>query len=130
MRLVDANVFIRALTEDVPEMSGPAQDLLERVRTGAEAVEVLESTVAEVVYVLGSRNLYSRTREWISDRLLFVLNLEGLHMEHKSRCQRALSLYAQDRNVSIADALVAFAAMDGPTGEVYSFDHGFDRVAA
>jgi predicted nucleic acid-binding protein len=128
VRLLDANVIVRVLTNDVPAMADAARILFDRIEAGEEEVKLLEATVAEVVYVLGSRANYNRSREWITDRLISLLAITGFRMEHKSRCVHALELFAATRAISFADALVAAAALEQSPSEVYSFDQGFDRV--
>lgn len=128
MRLLDANLIVRALTNDVPDMADAALALLQRIEAGEEGVEILEATVAEVVYVLGSRLNYARSRDWIVDRLVPVLSMPELRMEHKGRCTRALQLFVALPGISFADALIAAATLEQEPHEVYSFDRGLDRV--
>jgi predicted nucleic acid-binding protein len=109
-------------------MAEAARALLERVAVGDEEVEVLEATVAEIVYVLGSRAWYNRSRDWIAERLISLLAMNGFHIEHKARCLHALELFAATRAVSFADALIAAAALEQWPPEVYSFDRGLDRI--
>ncbi len=62
MKVVDANIILRYLLEDHPEMSIQAADILEK-----EEIFVPTEVIAEVVYVL--EKVY-RKRVWIS-RVLF-----------------------------------------------------------
>ena len=128
MRWLDANLFVRVLTQDNPDMLRRALDLFERISAGQEEVYVLEATVAEVVYVLSSRSLYSLPRDVIRDSLTPLLVLRSLRVEHKERCLRALDIFVENRSLGFGDSLLAAAALDDD-GRVYSFDRGFDRLA-
>jgi predicted nucleic acid-binding protein len=128
LRYLDANVFVRYLTQDEPTMAEAALRLLQRIRDGQEEARVLEATVAEVVYVLSSPAIFNLDRGEIRARLQPVLSIRALFLEHRSRCLKALDMYAVNRSVNFADALVAAAAMEESPAEVYSFDRGFDRV--
>ncbi len=110
-------------------MAAAAGALFQRIEAGEEEVELLEATVAEVVYVLGSRANYNLPREWIAERLRSLLAISGFRMDHKARCAHALELFASIGAISFADALLAATALDQTPPEVYSFDRGLDRVA-
>ncbi|MPZ48264.1 MAG: PIN domain-containing protein [Dehalococcoidia bacterium] len=129
MRYLDTNVFVRHLTADDARMSPAARELFRKVERGEEDVAVLEATIAEVVYVLSSRTLYALTRANIRERVRALLVQRGLHMEDKSRCLRALDVYATYRGLNFGDALIVAAALAESPHEVYSFDRGFDAVA-
>jgi predicted nucleic acid-binding protein len=129
MRYIDASIFVRYITQDEPRMARSAMRLFEKVDNGEDEVAVLESTIAEVVYVLASARTYALSAEEIRDRLQPLLLFEGLRMDNKSRCLRALEINAAERAISFADALVSSAALDESGAEVYSFDRDFDRIA-
>ncbi len=109
-------------------MAAAAAALFGRIEDGEEEVELLDATVAEVVYVLASRTMYDLPRDLIVERLLSLLTISGFRMEHKARCIHALELFAAIRAISFADALIAAAALEQSPSEVYSFDRGLDRV--
>ena len=67
--MLDANLIVRVLTQDVPEMAKAAQVLFDRIQAGQEEIEFLEATVAEVVYVLGSPAMYNLPRGRITELL-------------------------------------------------------------
>jgi predicted nucleic acid-binding protein len=109
-------------------MTALAEALFQQLQRGEEQVRVLESVVAETIFVLTSRNLYNVARSEVRDRLAFALTLTGVEMENKARALQALELYAEQRRLSFVDALIAVAAMEERPSEVYSFDEGFDRI--
>jgi len=125
---LDANVVVRHLTQDVPEQGRRARDLLKRVETGELQVTILESAVAEIVYVLGSKRLYNLPRERIRDDVGGILALRGMKLTHKRACIVALELYAAHPHLSFVDALNAARAGREKDAAVVSFDKGFDRA--
>lgn len=129
MRYIDTNVFIRCIANDSPVMSPASALLFDRLSRGEERAAVLESTVAEVVFVLGSRALYGFERTVIRDRLLALLLSQGIALEARTRCTRALDLFVENRAINFADALVAAACEEDESHELYSYDRGFDRIS-
>src|SRR5262245_45183198 len=128
MRYLDANVFVRYITRDEPEMSVATAQFFKSVAGGDEEVLLLEATVAEIVYVLRSQRLYNLPNVEVRDRLSALVSERGILMEHKDRCLRALDLYASHPDLKFGDALLAAAVEEQPDHEVYSYDRGFDRI--
>ena len=129
MKFLDANVFIRVLTNDDPERAAASLALLERLGSGAEEAATCEAIIAEVVYVLTSRVTYALTHEEVRNRFKPLLELRGLRIEHKSTYLRALDVYASARFLDIEDAIViAHMEREGWT-ELVSYDRDFDRVS-
>jgi uncharacterized protein len=125
---VDTNVFIRLLAQDDPDKSRQCLKLFKQADSGAVQLFTSESVIAEVVYVLSSRALYGLPREEIVRLVQPLVEIRGLQIEHKLSVLRALELYA-GTNLDFEDCLsvqhVRRAHLDG----IYSYDHGFDRVA-
>lgn len=126
---LDANVVIRHLTQDVPEQGKRARDLLKKVETGQLQVTILESAVAEIVYVLGSKRLYALPRERIRDDVGGMLALRGLRLAHKRACIEALELFAAHPALSFVDALNVARAFREKGAAIVSFDKDFDRIS-
>lgn len=123
---LDANVILRHLTGDPPEMAEAALAALTEAEKGRAELHVLQVTVAEVVWVLES--YYGHGREAIGETVAAFLEADGLVVEEADRLQVALALYRSE-DVDFADAIVAAAARgDGPPA-VCSFDRDFERVA-
>lgn len=62
MRFVDANVFIRHLTGDDPRKAQACLALFQQAQRNEVRLTTSETVIAEVVYVLSSKNLYNVTR--------------------------------------------------------------------
>jgi predicted nucleic-acid-binding protein len=121
---VDANVLVRFLTDDPPEMAERAMRLLERVQRGGIRVKIHAVVVAETVWVLDSFYGYSRDR--IADTIVPLLEDHGLRVEEPKIVIGALHRMAQS-NVDFADALLAETALTRAEG-VVSFDKDFRKL--
>lgn len=127
MRFLDTNVFIRYLTGDRPEVLDGCTALFRRLHDGDEQVVLLESIVAEVVYVLASKQLYALSAPEIAARLKPLLLLRGIQLAHKPSVSEALDLYAQHQALSFADALQIAHMRRMGVSEIYAFDKDFNR---
>lgn len=122
---VDANVIVRYLTDDPPDMAKQALVLFAVAQRGGVRLLVTTVTLAEVVWTLASFYQFDRGR--IAEKLTALVTATGLEMEDRDEATLALSLYAE-KNVNFADALLAARSLlVGPT-EIYSFDRHFDRL--
>lgn len=101
---VDANVILRFLIGDPPDMALQARSLFEAVERREVMLWNDEIVLAEVVWVLHS--FYQHGPERISPVLQELLNHEGIETEDKPGLLAALALFA-DRDIDFADALVA-----------------------
>jgi predicted nucleic acid-binding protein len=126
MIFLDTNVFLRFLLDDDPEKSRARRDLFEGIENGAEAT-TSEIVLAEIVYVLSSRNLYGRSRADIRALLRSALHYPSLIVANKLQVLDAIDLYGQ-YNLDFEDCLIA-AQMDHEGIELLvSYDRGFDRL--
>lgn len=127
MRLLDTNIFIRYLTGDRPEVLDQCSALFRRLHDGDEQVLLLESIVAEVVYVLASKRLYALPAPEIAARLKPLLLLRGVQLSHKHCVCEALDLYGQQPALSFADALQVAHMRRLGISEIYAYDKDFNR---
>lgn len=122
---VDANVILRFLTGDPPDLAAAARALFDAVEQGQVTLFIDEIVVAEVVWVLHSFYHHSPTE--IGRVIQELLSHEGLEATDKAGVLAALSLFAE-KNVDFADALVAVHMGQQGVQEIYSFDRHFDRL--
>jgi len=123
---IDANIFIRHLTQDHPEFSPACTALLTRAERNEALLTTSESVVTEVVQVLSSPRLYHLPRQRVSMLLTALLSLPGMKCPGRSIYLYALKLYAKE-NIDFCDCLtVAHMQQIGIT-ELYSYDRDFDR---
>ena len=124
--LVDANIILRFITKDPPDMADASRNLFKQAETGEFGLIILTITVAEVVWVLES--FYDYPKIQVAETIGAFLRCDGLQVEQANLIQEALSLY-QKSNLDFADALIASTALRKGPLAVYSFDRHFDRVA-
>jgi predicted nucleic acid-binding protein len=74
--LVDANVLLRLLTNDPPNMAEQAVALAQRAEKGDVVLRVVPLVVAETVWVL--RSFYGFGRREIADVLTSMLTAKGV----------------------------------------------------
>jgi predicted nucleic-acid-binding protein len=122
---VDANVILRFLTGDPPDMAAQARALLAVVDAGELTLILDEIVIAEMVWVLES--FYGYSHAAIAHVLRELLSHEGLEADNKPGLLAALSLYV-GKNVDFADALLAIRMQQSGISEVFSFDRHFDRL--
>lgn len=124
---VDANVLLRFLVGDPPEMAEQARRLFEAVDRGEIQLVLEEIVVAEVVWVLES--FYGHPRGQIAEVLRSLLGHEGVLVDDRAGLLQALTTYA-DQGIDFADALLATNMQRRGLRELFSFDRDFDRLPA
>jgi predicted nucleic acid-binding protein len=122
---IDANVIVRLITSDPPEMAEQAARLFVRVDAAELELAVDAVVMAETVWTLSS--FYGFSTAQIAPILRTFLVSEGIVSEDKLELLQALTLY-EDKNIDFVDALVAAKMIRDGIPEVYSFDSHFDRM--
>jgi len=122
---VDANVILRFLTGEPPDMAAQARALFDAVERGEITLLIDEIVIAETVWVLHS--FYGYPNRDIARVIQELLSHSGLEAGDKPGLLAALSLFA-DKNIDFADALVAVHMGKQGEQEIFSFDHHFDRL--
>jgi predicted nucleic acid-binding protein len=128
MPFIDANVFLRHLTRDDPTQAQACFDLFQKAQRKEITLITTEAVIAEVVYVLASKQLYNLSRDEIRRLLYPLLSLPGLKLTHRKMYLRALDLYAA-YPINFEDAIVVAQMERQKITELYSYDRDFDRVA-
>lgn len=125
LKAIDANVILRFVTADHPQMSPRCRDLFERVQGGEETVFLPEAALSDVVWTL--RSFYKwpveRTSAFVGD----LLAMDGVQMTRKPLVWEALSLFAAG-HFDFSDALIIAEMRDIALAEIYSYDRDFDGM--
>ena len=122
---IDANVILRYLIKDPPEIAEAALKTFMDAKNGKVFLLVANLTVAEVVWVLESFYKYSKNQ--IAETLTEFLMCDGLEVETLDFLIEALVVY-QEKNLDFADAFLAVCALQKGTPTIYSFDVHLNRV--
>ena len=123
--LVDANLILRYLTKDPPDMAEAALRIFDKAKSGKISLHILPLTVAEVVWVLES--FYGYPKGKIAETISQFLLCEGLKVHELDILIEALELF-REKNVDFADAFLAATAFQKGPRVICSFDQHFDRV--
>jgi predicted nucleic acid-binding protein len=124
---VDTNVFVRFLTNDIPESQQRSAALFNRVRRGELQLTTPSSTIAEVVYVLHSPRLYHKSRSDVASMLLPLIKLSGIKLYQRQVVINAISLF-ESTKLSFGDAMIAASLLARQGKVLYSFDTDFDAI--
>lgn len=127
MRFIDTNVFLRHLLNDHADQSPACYALIRAIERGEEEAWTSDLVIAELVFVLSSRNLYCLPRERIRDLLLPLIRLPGLKLSPKRLYDRIFEIYV-DTSVDYIDACHAARVEQRVPPELWSYDADFDRV--
>ncbi len=116
---LDANVVLRFLTADHPEMYDRSRALMAQAESGDVKLRLAPITVAEVVWTLDS--FYGLSRQAIGEKLTQFVSAEGVEAEEKGVIIQALRDY-REKNVDFADAYLARHAEHVGPARVFTFD--------
>jgi predicted nucleic acid-binding protein len=129
MQFIDTNIFIRHLTGDDAVKAQACLALFQKAQRNEIALTTSETIVAEVVYVLSSRQLYNLPRTQIRALLYPLLSLRGLKLAYRKTYLRALDLYAT-YPIDFEDAMAVAHMERQKITDIVSYDKGFDRIPA
>lgn len=116
---VDTNLFLRYLTDDIPEQADRVERLLQRAKAADISLFTNVLVIAEIVWTLES--YYHRSKVRIRDDILGILNTPGLAVEEAALVADAVDLYAR-LNVDFVDAFNALWMRQHELESVLTFD--------
>ncbi len=126
MRFVDTNIFIRFLTDDVPEKADACEEIFKKAVEKQEALFTTELVIAEIVWVLES--FYELPKNEVQDKVEKILNTPNLTCPHKDLILSALILYGEE-NIDYIDAYNALILKEKGIEELYSYDKHYNRIS-
>ena len=127
LRFLDANIFIRHLTNDHPAQSLACFALIQAIEQGKVQAWTSDLVISEVVFVLASKTLYNVSRDTIRDLLLPLIDLAGIMLPNKRLYRRVFDLYTS-LPIDYVDAYNAALMENRKQSEIYSYDTDFDRI--
>ena len=122
---VDANVILRYVLDDHPELSNKAASIMDAMEDGSVTLACDPITLSEVVFVLTS--FYKIPRESIVDSLMPIVKSPNLRLRDKGRYIHALELFRQTVR-QFGDACCCAAAIEVSKGRLLSFDKKLSGV--
>ena len=124
--LPDTNVIVRYLVDDEHALFARAKIFFDKVKQGAEKAVLLESVLAECLYVL--TKIYKVPREEAASVLIDLLHYRGIANTDTAELIKALRLYI-DRNIDIVDAILCAKAQSGGL-QMMTFDKELHKIFA
>jgi predicted nucleic-acid-binding protein len=125
MRFLDTNIFIRFLTDDVPEKADACEEIFKKAVEKKEPLFTTDLVIAEIVWVLES--FYELPKNEVQDKVEKILNTPNLICPHKDLILSALVLYGE-KNIDYIDAYNALILKDNGIEELYSYDKHHDKI--
>jgi predicted nucleic-acid-binding protein len=116
---VDANVFLRYLTNDDPEKANRVDSLLDRAAAGEVRLLTTEMVLAEVVWVLESS--FGLKNHQIAPMIKAILASPGIEVINGHFVARALDYYLSD-NIDFIDGYIAAVMEKRKVTDIFSFD--------
>ncbi|MBP7864933.1 MAG: PIN domain-containing protein [Acidobacteria bacterium] len=122
----DTNLFLRFLTNDVPEKAEAVESLFRNAGRGHPELVTTPLVIVEIVRALESH--YHCTRPDIAGKVLAILNTPGLEVENSDLLIRAAVWYSE-KNIDFIDAYNAAWMIKNGIAEVRTFDlRHFKRI--
>jgi predicted nucleic-acid-binding protein len=115
----DTNLFLRYLTNDIPEQADSFERLLFRARGGEFSFLTNSLVLAEIVWTLERQ--YRLAKSDIQSKVLAILNTPGVEISDRETILKAIIWYAE-KNVDFIDAFNAAWMFENGISTVYTFD--------
>jgi predicted nucleic acid-binding protein len=130
--VLDANVFLRALTEPTDPslvwMQGAARRLFLDAAAGNVELTTTDAVIAEVAFVLTAKTHYRLDPRDACERLLPLLQISNLRFATKRQTLHALDIWTEHPKLGFVDSLVA-ACAEMPNNMLATFDQDYDRIS-
>ena len=118
---LNTSVIVRYLTNDHPEMSDQATQIIEEV----DELTITEGILGETAFVLTS--VYGKSRPEVVDSLTDLVQRDNIsvYAMDKNLVLEGLMMCRPSGRVSIADAMIWAAARTDRATAIYTFDRRF-----
>jgi predicted nucleic-acid-binding protein len=123
--LPDTNTIVRYLVKDDLALYTKAKDFFDKVKNGSEKAVILESVIAECVYVL--TKIYKVPKDKTSNSLINILHYKGIANDDRKELIRALTIFFE-KGIDIVDCILCAKAAGGGDN-LFSFDEELNKVA-
>jgi uncharacterized protein len=125
---LDANIFIRYLTNDDPVKADRVEKLLDLAARGKEQLMTTEMVIAEVVWVLES--FYKLKNSTIGPMVKAILATPGLEVLNGHLVEKAIEQY-MEKNIDFIDGYIVAVMNRHKISEIFSYDKKhLARIAA
>jgi len=126
VRFIDANIFLRAITESGDGVQTPAsQALLNRLSAGTEKVTTSSLVLFEVIFTL--HRTYKQPKERVAHLLTRILEPRSFQLSSKQEWYDALAVWLE-YPIDFTDAYNVVQMRLAGISEIYAWDKGYDYV--
>ncbi len=122
--LPDTNTIVRYLVADDPALHGKAKDFFDKVKHGEVKAVILESVVAECIYVL--TKIYKVPKDRAAGGLIDLLRYKGITNDDQQALIRALTLFSA-QSLDIVDCIL-YAKANAAGDHLFTFDADLQKL--
>ena len=122
--LPDTNTIIRYLTKDNEILYAKAKDFFDNVKNGSTKAIIIESVIAESIYVL--TKIYKVPKNVAASSLIEILRYKGIANHDQQELIYALVLFSE-RNLNIVDCILCVKAAESDL-RLFSFDDVLHKI--
>ena len=123
--LPDTNILVRYLTRDDEPLYARAKEFFDQVKEGSMRAIILESVIAECIYVL--TKIYKVPKSRAAESLIDILHYKGIANNDQKELIRALTLFSE-QSIDIVDCILCVKAA-GPNTSLFSFDSDLNKMS-
>lgn len=123
--LPDTNIIVRYLIADDPGLYAKAKDFFDNVKRGSVKAVILESVIAECVYVL--TKIYNVPRHRAAVSLIDLMRYKGIANDDQQELIRALSMFSE-RAIDIVDCILYVKAVTSED-HLFTFDEYLQKLS-
>lgn len=124
--LPDTNIIIRYLVRDDAAQYALAKEFFDNVRNGKKKAVILESVIAECIYILVK--IYKVPKDMAAESLMDILHYKGIANHDQKELISALKLFAE-RNIDIVDCILCVKASE-TDASLFSFDKELNKLSS
>lgn len=122
----DTNAIIRYLVRDNDALYAKSKEFFDRIKNGSDKAIILESVVAESIYVL--TKVYKVPKNKAASSLTDILHYKGIVNEDRDELISALGLFSEHA-IDIVDCILCAKTLE-PEMVLFSFDDDLIKMAA
>ncbi len=123
--LPDTNTIVRYLVADNPALHEKAKEFFDKVKHGGVKAIILESVIAECIYVL--TKIYKVPRDRAAGSLIDILRYKGIANDDQQELIRALTL-CSEQGLAIVDCILCAKAASAEN-QLFTFDADLNKLA-
>ncbi len=120
----DTNILVRYLTRDDENLHVKAKEFFDAVKEGKKKAVLLESVIAECIYVF--IKIYKVPRDIAAASLIDILHYKGIANSDQEELIRALTLFSE-KNIDIVDCILCVKSAQ-PGSVLVSFDKELNKT--